>query len=236
LGLSREEIALIGQQAEHTFVGVKCGIMDQFASVFGKKNKVIKLDCTTLEHEYHAADFKNYSLLLIDSNVKHTHLTSGYNTRREEVEAGLAIILRRFPSVKTFRDCVEEQLIELQGELGETLFKRCHFVVNEIRRVNEALGKLMFETHEGLSKEYAVSCEEVDFLVDFVKNEKQVIGSRMMGGGFGGCSINLVEKGSEEALFEKISQAYFVQFGIQLNQYKVKIAKGTTKVKKKIKN
>ena len=245
LGLSREEIALIGQQAEHTFVGVKCGIMDQFASVFGKKNKVIKLDCTTLEHEYHAADFKNYSLLLIDSNVKHTHLTSGYNTRREEVEAGLAIIQRRFPSVKTFRDCIEEQLIELQEELGETLFKRCHFVVNEIRRVNEAvyaldrnnfeaLGKLMFETHEGLSKEYAVSCEEVDFLVDFVKNEKQVIGSRMMGGGFGGCSINLVEKGTEKALFEKISQAYFEQFGIQLNRYKVKIAKGTTKVKTKI--
>lgn len=245
LGLSREEIALMGQKSEHTFVGVKCGIMDQFASVFGKKNKVIKLDCTSLEHEYHSADFKKYSLLLIDSNVKHTHLTSGYNTRREEVEKGLAIIKNRFPLVKTFRDCTEAQLNELKEELGETIHKRCHFVINEIRRVNEAvyaldrnnfeeLGKLMFETHEGLSKEYEVSCEEVDFLVDFVKNEKQVIGSRMMGGGFGGCSINLVEKGSEETLFIKISEAYLQKFDIQLNQYKVKIAKGTSKVKTKI--
>lgn len=246
LGLSREEIALIGQQAEHTFVGVKCGIMDQFASVFGKKNKVIKLDCTTLEHEYHTADFKYYSLLLFDSNVKHTHLTSGYNTRREEVEQGLAILKNKFSSVKTFRDVTAHQLNELKEELGETIYKRCLFVINEIKRVNEAvyaldrnhfeaLGKLMFETHEGLSNAYEVSCEEVDFLVDFVKNEKQVIGSRMMGGGFGGCSINLVEKGCEEKLFEKISKAYFEQFGIQLNQYKVKISKGTSKVNKKYK-
>lgn len=245
LGLSREEIALIGQKSEHTFVGVKCGIMDQFASVFGKKNKVIKLDCTSLEHEYHSADFKKYSLLLIDSNVKHTHLTSGYNTRREEVEKGLASIKNQFPNVKTFRDVTETQLNELKNELGETIYKRCHFVINEIRRVNEAvyaldrnnfeqLGQLMFETHDGLSNEYQVSCEEVDFLVDFVRNEKQVIGSRMMGGGFGGCSINLVEKGSEETLIEKISEAYLQKFGIQLNHYKVKIAKGTSKVKTKI--
>lgn len=245
LGLSREEIALIGQKSEHTFVGVKCGIMDQFASVFGKKNKVIKLDCTSLEHEYHSADFKKYSLLLIDSNVKHTHLTSGYNTRREEVEKGLASIKNQFPNVNTFRDVTETQLNELKNELGETIYKRCLFVINEIRRVNEAvyaldrnnfeqLGQLMFETHDGLSNEYQVSCEEVDFLVDFVRNEKQVIGSRMMGGGFGGCSINLVEKGSEETLIEKISEAYLQKFGIQLNHYKVKIAKGTSKVKTKI--
>ncbi|MCB0443204.1 MAG: galactokinase [Flavobacterium sp.] len=245
LGLSRQEIALIGQQSEHTFVGVKCGIMDQFASVFGKKNKVIKLDCTTLAHEYHTADLKKYSILLLDSNVKHTHLTSGYNTRREEVEKGLSIIKNRFPSVTTFRACTEEQLNELKNSLGETLYKRCHFVVNEIRRVNEAvyaldrkniakLGQLMYETHDGLSKEYEVSCEEVDFLVDFFRTEKQVIGSRMMGGGFGGCSINLVEKGCEETLFKKISQAYFEKFGIQLNRYKVKVSKGTSKMKKKI--
>ena len=245
LDLSREEIALIGQKSEHTFVGVKCGIMDQFASVFGKKNKVIKLDCTSLEHEYHSADFKKYSLLLIDSNVKHTHLTSGYNTRREEVEKGLAIIKNHFPNVKTFRNVTENQLNDLKEKLGETIYKRCHFVINEIRRVNEAvyaldrnnfeeLGKLMFETHEGLSNEYEVSCEEVDFLVDFVRHEKQVIGSRMMGGGFGGCSINLVEKGSEEELYEKISVAYLQKFGIQLSHYKVKIAKGTSKVKTKI--
>jgi len=239
--LTKEDLAKIGQKSEHTFVGVKCGIMDQFASVFGKKNKVIKLDCTTLDYEYHKADFKKYSLLLLDSNVKHTHLTSGYNTRRQEVEEGLAIIKNQFPLVKSFRDCTENQLEKLRDELGEILFKRCHFVVNEIRRVNEAvaaldkndfekLGQLMYETHDGLSKEYEVSCEEIDFLVASVRHEKSVLGARMMGGGFGGCSLNLVEKGTEEALITKISEAYLKEFGLTLSTYKVKISKGTTNV------
>jgi len=239
LGLTKEEIALIGQKSEHTFVGVNCGIMDQFASVFGKKNSVIKLDCNTLEYEYYKADFKKYSLLLLDSNVKHTHLTSGYNVRRQEVEQGLAIIKQHFPEVKTFRDCTETMVLELKEKLGETVFKRCHFVVKEIQRVLDAaealeksdfrkLGELMSQTHEGLSKEYEVSCEEIDFLVDAVQHEKSVLGSRMMGGGFGGCSINLIEKGSENELIERISQQYQNAFGIELKPYKVKISKGTT--------
>lgn len=242
LGFSKEEIALIGQKSEHTFVGVKCGIMDQFASVFGKKNKVIKLDCNTLEYEYHKADFKKYSLLLLDSNVKHTHLTSGYNDRRNEVEQGLAIIKQHFPKVKTFRNCTEEMVNSLQNELGETIFKRCHFVVKEIQRVQDAvnalsnsdfnkLGDLMTQTHHGLSKEYEVSCDELDFLVNAVANETSVLGARMMGGGFGGCSINLVEKGSENALIEKISEEYRSKFGIELKSYKVKISKGTSEYK-----
>ncbi|WP_291117753.1 galactokinase [Flavobacterium sp. UBA6135] len=241
LGLSKEEIALIGQKSEHTFVGVKCGIMDQFASVFGKKNKAIKLDCTSLEYEYHNANFKKYALLLLDSNVKHTHLTSGYNDRRNEVEQGLSIIKSHFPQVKSFRDCTESQLATLKNELGELLFKRCHFVINEIRRVNEAvatldkndfekLGQLMYETHEGLSQDYEVSCTEIDFLVNAVRSEKSVLGARMMGGGFGGCSINLVEKGTENELIAKVSETYRNAFGIELSAYKIKISKGTTKV------
>jgi galactokinase len=242
LGLTKEEIALIGQKSEHTFVGVNCGIMDQFASVFGKKNKVIKLDCNTLEYEYHKADFKKYSLLLLDSNVKHTHLTSGYNDRRNEVEQGLAIIKQHFPEVKTFRNCTSTMVLELKEQLGETIFKRCHFVVKEIQRVQDAvnaiensafrtLGQLMTETHHGLSQEYEVSCEEIDFLVDAVQHEKSVLGARMMGGGFGGCSINLVEKGSENELIKKISEQYRSKFGIELKSYKVKISKGTTEYK-----
>ncbi len=242
LGLSKKELALIGQKSEHTFVGVNCGIMDQFASVFGKKNKVIKLDCNTLEYEYHKADFKNYSLLLLDSNVKHTHLTSGYNVRRQEVEQGLSIIKHYFPEVKTFRNCNEKMVLELREKLGETLFKRCHFVFKEIQRVQDAviaiensdfkkLGELMSQTHIGLSKEYEVSCDEIDFLVDSVQNEKSVLGSRMMGGGFGGCSINLVEKGTENEIIEKISTQYKAAFGIDLKSYKVKISKGTSFVK-----
>ena len=242
LGLTKEEIALIGQKSEHTFVGVNCGIMDQFASVFGKKNKVIKLDCNTLAYEYHKADFKKYSLLLLDSNVKHTHLTSGYNDRRNEVEQGLAIIKSHFPEVKTFRNCTEEIVNALKKELGEIVYKRCHFVVKEIQRVQDAvdalensdfnrLGSLMTETHHGLSKEYEVSCDELDFLVDAVANETSVLGARMMGGGFGGCSINLVEKGSEKELIEKISAQYRSKFGIELKSYKVKISKGTSEYK-----
>ena len=239
LNLTKEEIAVIGQKSEHTFVGVNCGIMDQFASVFGKKNKVIKLDCNSLEYQYYNADFKKYSLLLLDSNVKHTHLTSGYNVRRQEVEQGLKIIKSYFPKVKTFRNCNEEMILGLKEKLGDVIFRRCHFVVKEIQRVLDAaealnnsdfkkLGQLMTETHHGLSKEYEVSCDEIDFLVDAVSNEKSVLGSRMMGGGFGGCSINLVEKGSEKDLIEKISEQYRDSFGIELKAYKIKISKGTT--------
>jgi galactokinase len=242
LGLSKKEITLIGQKSEHTFAGVNCGIMDQFASVFGKKNSVIKLDCTTLEYQYHKAAFNNYSLLLLDSNVKHTHLTSGYNIRRQEVEQGLSIIKQHFPEVRTFRNCSENKILELREKLGETLFKRCYFVVKEIKRVQDAviaiensefkkLGELMNETHIGLSKEYEVSCDEIDYLVDLVQNEKTVLGSRMMGGGFGGCSINLVEKGSENELIKKIATQYKAAFGIELKSYKVKISKGTSFVK-----
>jgi galactokinase len=242
LDLTKEEIALIGQKSEHTFVGVNCGIMDQFASVFGKKDKVIQLDCNTLEHKYYRADFKKYSLLLLDSNVKHTHLTSGYNDRRQEVELGLSIIKNHFPEVKTFRDCTEKMVIELKEKLGETVFNRCHFVVKEIQRVHDAvaaledsnfkkLGQLMSLTHKGLSEEYEVSCEEIDFLIHTVQFEKSVLGARMMGGGFGGCSINLVEKGNENKLIEHISRLYKNQFNIDLKAYKVKISKGTSQYK-----
>lgn len=240
--LSKQEIALIGQKSEHTFVGVNCGIMDQFASVFGKKNNVIKLDCNTLEYEYYKVDFKKYSLLLLDSNVKHTHLTSGYNVRRQEVEQGLAIIKQHFPEVKTFRNCTESMVLQLKESLGKTIFKRCHYVVKEIQRVQDAvcaietsdfqaLGNLMSETHEGLSKEYEVSCDEIDFLVAMAQKESVVLGARMMGGGFGGCSINLVEKGAEKELITKISELYKNQFGIELKSYKVKISKGTSEYK-----
>lgn len=239
LNLTKEEIALIGQKSEHTYVGVNCGIMDQFASVFGKKNKVIKLDCNTLEYEYHNADFKDYALLLLDSKVKHTHLTSGYNDRRNEVEQGLAILKQHYPEVKTFRDLNEAQVEAVKDELGDVIYRRCLFVVREIQRVLDAvaalenqdfaeLGRLMYATHTGLSKNYEVSCEEIDFLVDSVRNDENVLGARMMGGGFGGCSINLVKKEAVNGLIERIAKEYKEKFNIKLEAYKVKIAKGTT--------
>ncbi|MFL9842873.1 galactokinase [Flavobacterium rhizosphaerae] len=239
LGLSKKDIALIGQKAEHTFAGVNCGIMDQFASVFGKKNSVIKLDCNTLEYEYHSADFNNYTLVLLDSKVKHTHLTSGYNDRRNEVEKGLDIIKREYPGVQTFRDLNEEQVHAVKDKLGNIIYKRCLFVVREIQRVRDAvkaieandfekLGQLMYETHQGLSKNYEVSCEEIDFLVDAVHTDTNVLGARMMGGGFGGCSVNLVKKDAVKALVERVSREYKEKFAIELEVYKVKISEGTS--------
>lgn len=238
LGLTNKEIALIGQKAEHTFVGVQCGIMDQFASVFGKENHVIRLDCDTLEYDYHKADFQQYTLLLLDSNVKHSHATSGYNTRRQEVHQGLDIIKKHFPDVTSFRDCSVAQVESLRAYLGETVYKRCHFVVKEIQRVLDAvdaleqndfikLGALMFETHDGLSNEYEVSCDETDYLVTSAR-AFSVIGARMMGGGFGGCTINLVHKDHEQQLIDQLSDSYFKKFNIKLQSYKVKISDGTS--------
>jgi galactokinase len=243
LELTKEDIALIGQKSEHTFAGVNCGIMDQFASVFGKKNKVIKLDCNNLDYTYYPAQFKNFSVVLLDSMVKHTHLTSGYNTRREEVEEGLAIIKNTFPEINSFRDCQKSHVEAVKEKLGTTIYKRCAFVVEEIQRVKDAtqalekndiveLGKLMSKTHQGLSHDYEVSCEEIDFLVTLLQDEKKVVGSRMMGGGFGGCTINFIKKGHEKDVIEKASKAYREKFGIELKAYKVKISKGTTQIQK----
>lgn len=231
-------IALMGQKAEH-WVGINCGVMDQFASVLGLENKVIKIDCKTLEYEYHNADFGDYSLILLDSNVKHSLVSSAYNQRRKDCDFGISTVNKKFPEVKSFRDCTEEHLLAIKDQLEGDVFVRCHYVIKEIERVSKAcialdngnieeLGQLLFETHDGLSKEYEVSCEELDFLVDFAKNEPAIVGSRLMGGGFGGCTINLVKKGHEEEIKNKIKPLYFDKFQIELKNYDVKISNGTT--------
>ncbi|WP_433779700.1 galactokinase [Flavobacterium anhuiense] len=238
LKIEKKDISLLGQKAEH-WVGINCGIMDQFSSVHGLENKVIQLDCNTLEFEYHNADFKDYSLILFDSNVKHSLFTSEYNTRRIECEEGLSIIKSHFPEVKTFRNATEEQVLNLKDKMTEKVFARVHFVVKEINRVIKAckaldqgnielLGELLFETHYGLSQEYEVSCEELDMLVDTAKEDDAIIGSRLMGGGFGGCTINLVKKGHENEVKRKFSKLYLDTFGIELKFYDVKISNGTT--------
>jgi galactokinase len=232
------DIALMGQKAEH-WVGIHCGIMDQFSSVMGQENKVIKIDCKTLEFDYHDANFSDYSLILFDSNVKHSLFSSAYNQRREECEEGLRIIKKQFPEINSYRDCNENHVLAVKNQMFEDIYKRSSFVVKEIARVTRAcealdqgdiitLGKLMLETHDGLSKDYEVSCPELDFLVGFLKNEDAVIGSRMMGGGFGGCTINLIQKGNEEAIKIKLTKAYFDAFGIELKIYEVKISNGTS--------
>ncbi|AYN04126.1 galactokinase [Flavobacterium sp. 140616W15] len=238
LTINKVDIALLGQKAEH-WVGINCGIMDQFSSVHGLENKVIKLDCKTLEFEYHEANFNNYALVLFDSNVKHSLFTSEYNTRREECEKGLSIIKKYFPEIKSFRDCQESQLLSIRDKMDKIVFKRVHYVINEIRRVAQAcdaldngnielLGQLLFDTHKGLSVDYEVSCEELDMLVATAKEDDAIIGSRLMGGGFGGCTINLIKKGQENEVKNKFSSLYLDIFGIELKFYDVKIGTGTS--------
>ena len=238
LDIKPVDIALMGQSAEH-WVGINCGIMDQFSSVMGKENQVVKIDCRSLEYEYHKADFSDYSLVLFDSNVKHSLFTSAYNQRRQECQQGLAILTAHFPEVSSFRDCTEAQIYSINDKMTEEVFKRSHYAIKEIKRVTLAcealdrgdiltLGQLLFETHEGLSKEYEVSCAELDMIVNTLKKEPAVVGSRMMGGGFGGCTINLIKKGEEDAIKTKLTQLYQAAFGIELKTYEVKISNGTS--------
>lgn len=238
LNIKPVDIALMGQSAEH-WVGINCGIMDQFASVMGKENQVIKIDCRTLEYEYHKADFSEYSLVLFDSNVKHSLFSSAYNQRRQECEEGVAILTAHFPEMTSFRDCTEAQILSSKDKMTEDVFKRSYFAIKEIKRVTLAcealdrgdiltLGQLLFDTHEGLSKEYEVSCAELDMIVDTLKKEPAVVGSRVMGGGFGGCTINLIKKGEEEAIRMKLAQLYQATFGIELKTYEVTISNGTS--------
>jgi galactokinase len=238
LGIKPIDIALMGQKAEH-WVGINCGIMDQFSSVMGLENQVIKIDCRTLEYTYHKANFADYSLILLDSNVKHSLFTSEYNNRRLECNEGLDILKKNFPEINSFRDCSEENVVSLKSKMTDKVYRRSLYAVKEIKRVIlacaaldcgdiETLGALMFETHDGLSKDYEVSCEELDYIVDLAKSEETVIGSRLMGGGFGGCAITLVKKGSEELIKEKFTKLYLDKFNIDLKIYDVKVSNGTS--------
>lgn len=242
LGLSKQEMALIGQKAEHTFVGVHCGIMDQFASVFGQENKVIMLDCNSLDHQYYDAELEGYSWVLFDSCVKHTHLTSGYNDRRKDVERGKVVLHKKFPQAGTFRDFTMEMLDSCKEEMGDIPYKRCRYLIREIKRVEgavraltenrpEELGRLMNETHRGLSREFEVSCEEIDFLVQETLKQQGVIGARMMGGGFGGCSINLIREDHVEEVISQITEKYRNTFNIPMKVYRVKISDGIKEYK-----
>jgi len=240
LQLTKREIAVIGQKSEHTFAGVQCGIMDQFASVFGKENKVIMLDCNSLEHQYFDADLKGYSLLLFDSCVKHSHLTSGYNERRKDVEHGKKVLWKNFPEVEKFRDFTLPMLDRAKEEMGDISYKRCLYLLKEINRVElaakaisegniEYLGRLLTETHTGLSTEFEVSCSELDFLVENALQQEGVLGARIMGGGFGGCSINLIRENKTEEVIKAISKKYLEHFNIQMKVYQVKISDGIKK-------
>ncbi len=238
LDISNLELVSITQTAENIFAGVNCGVMDMFASIYGKKDFAIKLDCDSLQFEYMPLALNEYSLLLFNSNVKHSLASSEYNIRRKQCETGLKRIKQLFPEVKTFRDVTESQLIEHILPFDNVIFKRCLYVIKEIKRLNEAcqylesgnlyaLGQHLYATHDGLSNEYEVSCFELDFLIDEVKKSPNVLGARMMGGGFGGCTINIIRKEGMESLIDNLKVNYNIKTGLQLEVITVNTVNGT---------
>lgn len=245
LELSKLDLALIAQQAEHKYAGVNCGIMDMFASIHGKVNSVIKLDCQDLSFEYFPFDFPEYSLVLCNTGVKHNLGDSEYNQRRAECEEGIRILQSAFPQVDSLRD-VSMQMISSQADkLSPVVYNRCKYVVEEIERVSVAckalengdlatFGQKMYETHQGLSQDYEVSCQELDFLVEQSQNFEAVVGARMMGGGFGGCTINLVKADAVDEFVEKMALAYNQAFNIELQTYKVNISNGVEEIEKEL--
>ena len=238
LGVERKTLAQFGQNAEHNFVGVRSGILDQIGSIMGKEGQVMCLDCRSLELSYHQFELGEYELVLYNTKVHHEHLTSGYNDRRAECEQGVAIMQMLNPSIKSLRDATLEELEQVRGKMSEIVYRRCKFIIEENLRVGQILealqakdlskaGEIMYRTHDGLSKEYEVSCKELDYLVDAVRDNPSVLGSRMMGGGFGGCTLNIIESAAVESITREVSKAYKAAFNIDMERYPVKITNGT---------
>jgi galactokinase len=236
--VERVQMVEMAQKAEHEYAGVMCGIMDQFASMMGREGQVIKLDCRSLSYEYVPFKLEGIKMLLINTNVKHSLASSAYNTRRIECKQAVSWVQEDYPDVSSLRDVDLAMLDKSVLPKSELVYQRSRFVVEEISRLLSActhlqegnineLGRLMFATHDGLSKQYEVSCKELDFLVDFVRNRPEVIGARMMGGGFGGCTINLVKESSIERLLAEVIPAYQSAMGLHPEYYIASIQNGT---------
>lgn len=237
LSIDRQKLIAMAQWSEHNFVGVKCGIMDQFASMMGKKGSVILLDCRSLEYSYSPLTLSGYSIVLCDTKVKHALVDSDYNTRRLECERGIEVLKKHYPAIKSLRDVNEYMVRKHELEFKGKEFNRCLYVVQEIERVQtanqdlqnndlKAFGEKMFETHKGLSELYEVSCEELDFFVSVAREHAGVIGSRMMGGGFGGCTINIVKTDEADNFVSTLVKSYQTSFSIDAEIYRVALEDG----------
>lgn len=242
LKIDKLELVKLSQKSENEFVGVKCGIMDQYINIFGEENKLLKIDCRSLEYEYEPFEFKNIAIVLFNTGVSHSLASSEYNLRRKECKEGVDIINKIYSNVESLRDVTIDMLFEFKSKMTDKIFNRCKYVIEENERLQKAcvalkkkdlpaLGELMYQTHEGLSKEYEVSCEELDYLVELTKDHASIYGARMMGGGFGGCTINLIEKDDVEFICDLFSKKYKRKFGIELKYYVTSISKGTSFVK-----
>ncbi len=238
--IDKFELAKVGQATEHNYIGVKCGIMDQFASVFGKEGSLMRLDCRSMEYQYFPFKPEGYRLVLVDSVVKHELASSAYNKRRQSCENVVTAIAKKHEGVEFLRDCTLEMLAEVKEEVSAEDYMRAEYVIEEIQRVldvcdalekgdYETVGQKMYETHHGMSKKYEVSCEELDFLND-VAFDCGVTGSRVMGGGFGGCTINLVKNELYETFITTAKERFKEKFGRSPKVYDVVISDGSRKL------
>ena len=239
-GFDKITLVKMAQTAEHEYAGVRCGIMDQFASMFGEENKVIRLDCQSLEYEYFPLEMNGLSIILLDTNVKHSLASSEYNVRRQQCETGVTLIQNKYPQVKSLRDANMNMVNDCISP-DNIVYSRCKYILEEKQRLLDAcaalekndmvtFGEKMFATHDGLRKEYEVSCKELDFLVDEVRNNQNVLGARMMGGGFGGCTINLVKEAAVDELIDSITPVYKEKMSLDLKTYIVSLNTGTSVV------
>ena len=235
-GIDKFELAKIGQSTEHNYCGVKCGIMDQFASCFGKAGCLIRLNCKTLEYKYFPFNPKGYKLVLVDSCVKHELASSAYNKRRESCENAAAAIRKNHPEVEFLSDAKRVWLDEVRDQIPEEDFLRAEYVIGEVQRVldvcdalerddYETVGEMMYQTHFGMSRLYEVSCEELDFLNKLAR-KMDVTGSRVMGGGFGGCTINLVKDELYEPFIAAAKEKFAAKFGHEPKVYDVVVSDG----------
>ena len=240
LGIDKFELARIGQATEHNYVGVKCGIMDQFASLFGKKGHLMRLNCATMEFEYFPFNPQGYKVVLLDTVVKHELASSAYNRRRESCENACAHIAAKHPEVKYLSDATMAMLNEIDVEIPAEDYMRAEYVIGEKQRVldvcdalekgdYETVGDRMYGTHYGMSKLYEVSCEELDYLNDLAK-ECGVTGSRVMGGGFGGCTINFVKEELYDAFIATAKEKFAAKFGHEPKVYDVVISDGARRL------
>jgi galactokinase len=238
--IDKFELAKIGQSTEHNYCGVKCGIMDQFASLFGKEGSLIRLNCKTGEYKYFPFHPQGYKLVLIDTCVKHSLADSAYNKRRESCERAAAAIRKNHPEVEFLSDAKRVWLDEVRKEITEEDFLRAEYVIGEVQRVldvcdalerddYETVGEMMYQTHFGLSRLYEVSCEELDFLNKLAR-KLDVTGSRVMGGGFGGCTINLVKEELHDRFVETAVEKFTEKFGHAPKVYEVVISNGARKL------
>lgn len=241
LKFKKIELIKIAQLAEQNYTGVMCGIMDQFACIMGKDKRAIKLDCKTLEYNYFPLELKNYQIVLCDTLIKHSLDSSNYNSRIEECKIGVKIIKKNNPKVNNLRDVSVDLINSYKDKMPNKIFNRCSYIINENERVLKAIkalseynikefSALMYQTHNGLSKKYEVSCIELDFLVNLTKNLDYVLGSRMMGAGFGGCTINVVERKYIEDFKKLILKSYKQSFNIEAKIYEVEVINGAEKL------